>query len=48
VAISHTGGNQLQAAQMLGMTRSSLRLKLRALGLTIERVVCAADDQAAS
>jgi len=43
--LRHTGGNQLQAAQILGITRNSLRYKLRALGITIARAVCAADDQ---
>jgi transcriptional regulator with GAF, ATPase, and Fis domain len=43
--LRHTGGNQLQAAQILGITRNSLRHKLRALGITIARSVCAADDQ---
>ncbi|HEY7493582.1 MAG TPA: sigma-54 dependent transcriptional regulator [Candidatus Tectomicrobia bacterium] len=46
--LRHTAGNQLQAAQLLGITRNSLRHKLRALGITIERAVCAADDQSAS
>jgi two-component system nitrogen regulation response regulator GlnG len=43
--LRHTGGNQLQAAWILGITRNSLRHKLRALGITIERSVCAPDDQ---
>jgi two-component system nitrogen regulation response regulator GlnG len=43
--LRHTGGNQLQAAQILGITRNSLRHKLRALGITIARAVCAGDDQ---
>src|SRR5262245_5665433 len=46
--LRHTGGNQLQAAQLLGITRNSLRHKLRALGITIARAVCAPDDQADS
>jgi len=46
--LRHTRGNQLQAAQILGITRNSLRHKLRALGLTIARAVCTADDQPAS
>jgi two-component system nitrogen regulation response regulator GlnG len=45
LVLRHTGGNQLQAAQILGITRNSLRHKLRALGITIARAVCAADDQ---
>jgi len=45
LVLRHTGGNQLQAAQILGITRNSLRHKLRALGITIARAVCAPDDQ---
>jgi two-component system nitrogen regulation response regulator GlnG len=43
--LRHTGGNQVQAARTLGITRNSLRFKLRALGITIERSVGSADDQ---
>src|SRR5262249_18575255 len=46
--LRHTGGNQLQAAQLLGITRNSLRHKLCALGITITRAMCAADDQSDS
>jgi len=45
LVLRHTGGNQLQAAQILGITRNSLRHKLRALDITIARTVCAPDDQ---
>jgi two-component system nitrogen regulation response regulator GlnG len=34
-----TAGNQLQAAKILGITRGSLRTKLRDLGITISRSV---------
>jgi nitrogen regulation protein NR(I) len=37
--LQHTGGNQLQAARLLGITRGSLRTKLRELGITIARSV---------
>jgi two-component system nitrogen regulation response regulator GlnG len=37
--LKHTGGNQLRAAKILGITRGSLRTKLRDLGITISRVV---------
>jgi two-component system nitrogen regulation response regulator GlnG len=37
--LQHTGGNQLKAAQLLGITRGSLRTKLRDLGITIARHV---------
>jgi two-component system nitrogen regulation response regulator GlnG len=33
--LQHTGGNRLQAAKLLGITRGSLRSKLRDLGITI-------------
>jgi DNA-binding NtrC family response regulator len=44
--LRHTQGNQLQAAKILGITRGSLRTKIRALGITIERAVSSEDDQA--
>jgi DNA-binding NtrC family response regulator len=37
--LRHTNGNQLRAAKMLGITRGSLRTKLRELGLHIEHKV---------
>jgi two-component system response regulator AtoC len=37
--LQHTGGNQLQAAKILGITRGSLRHKVRELGITISRTV---------
>jgi two-component system nitrogen regulation response regulator GlnG len=37
--LKHTGGNQLQAAKLLGITRGSLRNKIRALGVSISREV---------
>jgi two-component system nitrogen regulation response regulator GlnG len=42
--LEHTRGNQLQAAKILGITRGSLRFKIRALGLTIERSVGSEDN----
>jgi two-component system nitrogen regulation response regulator GlnG len=44
--LRHTGGNQLQAARILGITRGSLRNKIRALGITIERSVSSEDEPA--
>lgn len=41
-----TSGNQSQAAQMLGITRGSLRNKIRSLGIEIEQVVRAGTDDA--
>jgi two-component system response regulator AtoC len=41
--LRHTGGNQLQAARILGITRGSLRTKIRTLGISIARTVDADD-----
>jgi hypothetical protein len=38
-----TGGNQLRAAQLLGITRRTLRHKLRDLGLSITKAVEASE-----
>jgi two-component system, NtrC family, response regulator AtoC len=43
--LRHTDGNQLQAARILGITRGSLRTKIKALNISIERSVCSEDDQ---
>jgi two-component system nitrogen regulation response regulator GlnG len=37
--LRQTGGNQLQAARLLGITRGSLRTKIRDLGILIARTV---------
>jgi two-component system nitrogen regulation response regulator GlnG len=37
--LRHTNGNQLRAAKMLGITRGSLRTKLRELGLRIDHTI---------
>jgi two-component system nitrogen regulation response regulator GlnG len=42
--LEHTQGNQLQAAKILGITRGSLRFKIRALGIAIGRSVSAEDE----
>jgi two-component system nitrogen regulation response regulator GlnG len=42
--LKHTEGNQVQAARILGITRGSLRNKIRALGITISRSVESEDD----
>ncbi len=44
MVLAHTGGNQQEAAKILGITRTTLRTKLQKLGLKIDRVVEAADD----
>lgn len=38
-ALRHTSGNQLQAARILGITRSTMRAKMRQFGITLGRVV---------
>jgi two-component system nitrogen regulation response regulator GlnG len=42
--LKHTGGNQLQAARILGITRGSLRNKIRTLGISIARSVWSDDE----
>jgi two-component system nitrogen regulation response regulator GlnG len=42
--LHHTNGNQVQAAKILGITRGSLRTKIRDLGITIARTVAGGDD----
>src|SRR5262249_38157694 len=37
--LKHTGGNQAQAARLLGIARNSLRKKIQEQGITLERVV---------
>jgi two-component system nitrogen regulation response regulator GlnG len=46
--LKHTDGNQLQAARVLGITRGSLRNKIRALGISIAKSVWTDDDQSDS
>ena len=46
--LRHTRGNQLQAAKILGITRGSLRNKIRTLGITIGREVWSDDEQSDS
>jgi two-component system nitrogen regulation response regulator GlnG len=43
--LQQTAGNQVQAARILGITRSSLRTKIRALRISIGRTICSDDDQ---
>jgi two-component system nitrogen regulation response regulator GlnG len=45
--LEQTQGNILQAAQILGIARQTLRLKLRDLGLSVTRTVEAEEDDAA-
>jgi two-component system nitrogen regulation response regulator GlnG len=45
--LRHTAGNQLQAARILGITRGSLRNKIRTLGISIARSVWSDDSDEA-
>jgi DNA-binding NtrC family response regulator len=45
LVLQSTGGNQLRAAGLLGITRRTLRLKLRELGLSVTKVVGAVEDE---
>jgi nitrogen regulation protein NR(I) len=42
--LRHTNGNQLQAAKLLGITRGSLRTKLRELGIRIDRNITGSEE----
>jgi DNA-binding NtrC family response regulator len=44
--LRHTGGNQVHAARILGITRGSLRNKIRMLGITIGRSVSLDEETA--
>jgi two-component system nitrogen regulation response regulator GlnG len=41
--LSHTGGNLSKAARILGITRATLRIKLNALGIPVERSASSED-----
>jgi two-component system nitrogen regulation response regulator GlnG len=44
-ALRRTHGRQAQASDLLGISRTTLRHKLRELGITLDRVVADRDDQ---
>jgi DNA-binding protein Fis len=44
-ALEHTDGNQVQAARLLGLSRSTFRNELRGHGITVERSVSTPDRQ---
>jgi two-component system nitrogen regulation response regulator GlnG len=43
--LRHTGGNQVQAARILGITRGSLRNKIRSLNISIGKSIWSDDEQ---
>jgi DNA-binding NtrC family response regulator len=43
LVLRSTGGNQLRAAQLLGVTRRTLRIKLRELGISVTKTIEAAE-----
>jgi two-component system nitrogen regulation response regulator GlnG len=43
--LQETHGNQVQAARILGITRGSLRTKIRSLGISIDHTIRTEDDQ---
>ncbi len=43
-SLRHSGGNQSKTARILGITRGSLRNKIRTLGISIDSVVNLGDD----
>ena len=44
LVLEYTGGNQNQAARLLGIARQTLRQKLRDLGLHVTHEVVAGED----
>jgi two-component system nitrogen regulation response regulator GlnG len=42
--LQHVKGNQVAAANLLGISRTTLRSKLRSLGLLVEKQVCEIED----
>jgi len=45
MVLDYTGGNQRRAARMLGISRQTMRMKLRALGLQVTHSVEANEDE---
>jgi two-component system nitrogen regulation response regulator GlnG len=44
--LRHVKGNQVQASELLGISRTTLRAKLRTLGMTVEKQLLPGSDQA--
>ncbi len=42
--LNHTLGNQVEAARILGITRTTLRTKMKNLGITVDRIVQSEED----
>jgi two-component system nitrogen regulation response regulator GlnG len=42
--LEETNGKQIHAARILGITRGSLRTKIRSLGIAIDRTIRLDDD----
>jgi two-component system nitrogen regulation response regulator GlnG len=42
--LRHTKGNQARASELLGISRTTLRAKLRALGMTVEKQLLPESD----
>ena len=42
LVLKSTGGHQLRAAELLGVTRRTLRIKLRELGISVTKAIEAA------
>jgi two-component system nitrogen regulation response regulator GlnG len=45
LALEYTHGNHRDAARLLGISRQTMRVKLRALGLHVAHSVESADDE---
>ena len=43
--LRHVKGNQVQASELLGISRTTLRAKLRSLGMAIEKQLPSESDQ---
>jgi two-component system nitrogen regulation response regulator GlnG len=44
-ALRHTGGHQAKASELLGLNRTTLRYKMKALGLAVDRVLTSDSEE---